>query len=144
MHPGQAYVQTAFPGHPLMQSLTKEDYHRIAMNLLDERSQLGFPPAVRVIMFRADAFKLEQAIAKLEQIQQQLNSVIAQAGVVQCMGPMPALMPRRTGRYRAQLCLMSRDYRQLRTVLSKAMPGIKQIASSHAVKWVIDVDAYDL
>lgn len=140
---GEAYVQTRFPEHPLMQSLINQDYRDIAGSVLKERKLLGFPPYARVIMFRADALSLEQAMNKLEEIRIQLDTLVKQAGI-QCIGPMPALMTRRVGRYRAQLCLMSSDFRRLRSVLRTAMPGIENITSTHSVKWMIDVDAYDL
>ena len=37
-----------------------------AAELLDERRQLGFPPCASVVMFRADAAALEDALAKLD------------------------------------------------------------------------------
>ncbi|MCP4983475.1 MAG: hypothetical protein GY935_23615, partial [Gammaproteobacteria bacterium] len=61
-----------------------------------------------------------------------------------CVGPMPALMTRRIGRYRAQLCLIAQDYQVLRSVLSQSMPALENLASSSRVSWSIDVDAYDL
>ncbi len=140
---GEAFIQTRFPEHPLMQSLIKQHYRDIAITILRERKLLGFPPYARVIMFRADALRLDQAMDKLEEIHQQLKDITNRAGI-QCIGPIPALMTRRIGRYRAQLCLMSNDFRRLRTVLRKAMPNIQNIASTHSVKWMIDVDAYDL
>jgi primosomal protein N' len=53
-------------------------------------------------------------------------------------------MTRRIGRYRAQLCLISPDMRQLRSVLRESMPEIELVKSTQKVKWVIDVDAFDL
>ncbi len=140
---GEAFVQTRFPEHPLMQALQKKSYREIVESILKERALLGFPPYARVIMFRADAFSLELAMNKLEEIQ-----TIVKPGAlkqrVQCIGPIPALMTRRIGRYRAQLCLMSADFRKLRGVLRDCMPDIEAVASSHRVKWMIDVDAFDL
>ena len=140
---GEAFVQTGFPEHPLMQSLTKQSYREISETILAERRLLGFPPHVRVVMFRADALSLEQALEKLDEIRGKLAAIANRAGI-DCIGPIPALMTRRIGRYRAQLCIMSGDYRKLRRSLSAAMPAIENIPSTHAVKWMIDVDAHDL
>ncbi|MCP4489093.1 MAG: primosomal protein N' [Gammaproteobacteria bacterium] len=140
---GEAYVQTRFPEHPLMQSLKQQPYREIATNILGERRLLGFPPYARVIMFRADALSLQQAMDKLEEIRNILD-VQASAHGLQCIGPLPALMTRRIGRYRAQLCLMSADLRTLRSILRAAMGEIENVASTHSVKWMIDVDALDL
>jgi len=140
---GEAFVQTRFPEHPLMQALQKQSYREIAESILKERELLGFPPYARVIMFRADAFSLELALDKLEEIQTILKPGAVKQGV-QCIGPIPALMTRRIGRYRAQLCLMSADFRKLRSLLRDCMPDIEAVSSSHRVKWMIDVDALDL
>ncbi len=140
---GEAWVQTRFPEHPLMQALVSRDYRSIARELLDERRQLGFPPYARVAIFRADAPRLEPALELLEQIRAQLASV-REISRVDCIGPLPALMTRRVGRYRAQLTLLARDYRALRAVLGEAMPRIARLPTGSRVSWSIDVDATDL
>jgi primosomal protein N' (replication factor Y) len=140
---GEAIVQTRFTEHPLMQALLHQDYRKIAAGLLQERCLLGFPPYARVVMFRADAFELEQAMAKLEEI----RAILEQAREfdrLSRIGPIPALMTRRIGRYRAQLCLLAKDLRMLRAVLGQAMPAIQEIANSPRVSWSIDVDPPDL
>jgi len=140
---GEAILQTRFPEHPLMQALARRDYRTIADDLLQERRLLGFPPYARVAIFRADAVELKQALAKLEEIRALFQSA-RRIEALSCVGPMPALMTRRIGRYRAQLCLLAQDYQVLRSVLSETMPSIQQISSSSRVSWSIDVDAYDL
>jgi primosomal protein N' (replication factor Y) len=110
---------------------------------LQERRQLGFPPYARVVIFRADAVELKAALAKLDEIKALLQPARGFAEL-SCVGPMPALMTRRIGRYRAQLCLLAQDYQLLRSVLAQTMPEIQQIPGSSRVSWSIDVDAYDL
>ena len=140
---GEAILQTRFPEHPLMQALMRQDYRSIAADQLQERRMLGFPPAVRVVIFRADATELKLALAKLDEIKALLQPA-RRFAALSCVGPMPALMTRRIGRYRAQLCLLAEDYQALRSVLSQTMPAIQQLSSSPRVSWNIDVDAYDL
>ena len=140
---GEAILQTRFPQQPLMQSLASQSYREIAQSLLQERRSVVFPPYARVVMFRADAVDLKQALAKLEDIKS-LLSTAGRFGEVSCIGPMPALMTRRIGRYRAQLCLLTGNHRALRSVLHQTMPQIQQLASSARVNWTIDVDAYDM
>ena len=126
-----------------MQALSQSSYAEIAGSIMRERKMLGFPPWARVVMFRADALSLEQAIEKLDAIKACLQAR-ATRHQVKCIGPIPALMTRRIGRYRAQLCLISMDTRRLRTLLHEVMPDITAINSSQSVKWVVDVDAFDL
>ena len=140
---GEAYLQTDFADHPLMQALANQSYAEIASTITQERKMLGFPPYARVVMFRADALSLELAIEKLDEIKQSLAATMTRYSV-KCIGPIPALMTRRIGRYRAQLCLISSDTRKLRNALHDAMPKIEAIKSTQSVKWVVDVDAFDL
>jgi primosomal protein N' (replication factor Y) len=140
---GEAILQTRFPEHPLMQALLRQNYREIAADLLQERSSFGFPPYARVVMFRADAIELKDALEKLEQIRTQLATA-KRFDALTCVGPMPALMTRRVGRYRAQLCLIGQDYQSLRSVLSQVMPAIEELPSTSRTSWSIDVDAYDL
>jgi len=136
-------VQTRFPEHPLMQAVLRRSYREIADELLRERESYGFPPFARVVMFRADAVALDEALAVLGQIRALLETT-AGFGGIDCIGPMPALMTRRVSRYRAQLCLIARHYRVLRAVLDEAMPAIAELPGSARVNWTVDVDAYDL
>jgi primosomal protein N' (replication factor Y) len=140
---GRAVVQTRFPEHPLMQALTRRDYRDIAAELLDERRQLGFPPCASVVMFRADAAVLDDAMARLEEIRALLMQTPG-IETIGCIGPLPALMTRRIGRYRAQLCLISPERRRLRRILSTAMASIGELSGGGSVNWTVDVDAYDL
>ena len=140
---GEAVVQTRFPEHPLMQALTRRDYRDIAAGLLDERESFGFPPFARVAMFRADAVELGDALDLLERIRE-LLAATRRFAALDCVGPIPALMTRRIGRCRAQLCLIARDMKALRSVLAQAMPAIAELPGSARASWSIDIDAYDL
>ena len=140
---GEAIVQTRFPEHPLMQALSHRPYREVADDLLQERKLLGFPPYARAVIFRSDAQELEHALSKLETIKALLQQ---SPGFQQLfsIGPIPALMTRRIGRYRAQFSLLATDHRLLRAVLAAAMPAIQEIPSTPRASWTIDIDAYDL
>ena len=141
--PGEALVQSRFPEHPLLRALVAQDYRRVAEDLLREREQLGFPPFARVAMFRADGLTLDAALARLESIRQILART---PGIddVALIGPMPALMTRRIGRFRAQLCLLAQSYSGLRSLLNRAMPEIGELPGGRDTNWTVDVDATDL
>ena len=119
------------------------DYRGIADELLAERRLLGLPPFSRVVMFRADALELKAALERLNRIRELLCETPG-FDAINCIGPMPALMTRRIGRYRAQLALVASDFAALRALLQQAMPQIEALPNSTQVSWNIDVDAYDL
>ncbi len=140
---GEAILQTGFPQHPMMLAVAQRDYRLVAQDLLQEREMLGLPPYARVVMFRADGLNLKSAIEKLEAIKA-IISAQQELPNISCIGPIPALMTRRIGRYRAQLCILAADYQRLRGLLARAMPEIQRVSSTQQVYWSVDVDAFDL
>jgi primosomal protein N' (replication factor Y) len=140
---GEALLQTAYTDDPVMQSLVNQNYRDIATTILQGRKTIGFPPYSRVVMFRADAMTLSEAMEKLAEIKKGLQTS-AHLKQLNCIGPIPALMTRRIGRYRAQLCLFSQDAAKLRAALRETMPTLQSVKNTSTVKWVIDVDSFDI
>jgi primosomal protein N' (replication factor Y) len=140
---GEALLQTAYTDDPMMQSLVNQNYRDIATTILQGRKTIGFPPYARVVMFRADAMTLSEAMEKLAEIKKGLQTS-AHLKQLNCIGPIPALMTRRIGRYRAQLCLFSQDAAKLRAALRETMPTLQSVKNTSTVKWVIDVDSFDI
>ena len=140
---GQALLQTSFPTHPLMQGLCQKSYSELVQPMLDERKLIGFPPYVRVVTFQADAIDLDLAIKKLQQVKQYLSTASDQSDV-KIIGPIPALMARRVGRYRAQLSLMTQNFRLLRSILQQIMPSIQGLKNTAKSRLIIEVDPIDL
>ena len=99
--PGEVYIQTLFPDHPLLQLLIREGYDRFAEAALAERRAAGWPPFSYLAMLRAEATAREPALKFLASARaagEQLN-----VAKVRLLGPAPAPMEKRAGRYRAQL-----------------------------------------
>ncbi len=140
---GQALLQTAFPSHPLMRGLRDQGYAELVQPMLDERRLIGFPPYVRVVSFQVDALSLDLALQKLQQVKQLLAPELV-AQEMKLVGPIPALMARRVGRYRAQLTLMAENFAMLRKVLSNVLPQIQALRNTRKSHLTIDVDPVDL
>ncbi len=141
--PGRALLQTAFPEHPLMQGLRRADYDALMEPILAERELLGFPPALRAITLQVDAPELEAAMNRLRE----LNQLLDEAGLpegVRRIGPIPALMTRRIGRYRAQLSLLAPEVRLLRQALKPLMPQLLRPRNRRDSRLTIEVDPLDL
>jgi primosomal protein N' (replication factor Y) len=141
--PGLALLQTAFPEHELMRNLCRQDYAALVQPLLDERKLLGFPPFARVVTLVADALELDPALQRLQAIHDAFIALPNRAGV-RAVGPIPALMTRRIGRYRAQLSLLADDARALRQVLNALLPEIQRVRNSQRLRLVVEVDPLDL
>lgn len=140
---GQALLQTAFPSDPIMQNLCHQSYSELVQSILEERKMVGFPPYTRVVTFLVDAVELELALEKLNLLKQYLSD-INQNSKVKVIGPIPALMTRRIGRYRAQLSILSGDIQSIRSVLQQLMPKIQSIRNTRKSRLTIEVDPLDL
>ena len=63
---------------------------------------------------------------------------------VSLLGPMPAPMPRRAGRWRAQLLLSADDRARLQAFLPDWLARVRELSEARRVRWSIDVDPVDL
>jgi primosomal protein N' (replication factor Y) len=63
---------------------------------------------------------------------------------VMVMGPAPAIMEKRAGRYRAQLLLSSHHRRYIHPLLDHCLPDISKLKLARKVRWSIDIDPIDL
>ena len=133
--PGEVLVQTRYPGHPMFQALIRHDYAGFAESQLAERESAGFPPFVHEAALRAEATRLEAAMAFLRAAAQLIE---VPAGV-QIYDPVAHVITRRAGVERAQLVLQSHSRPVLQEFLrlwSAALPA----STSSGVRWHLDVD----
>jgi primosomal protein N' (replication factor Y) len=133
--PGEVLVQTRYPGHPMFQALIRHDYAGFAESQLAERESAGFPPYVHEAALRAEAAKLESAMAFLRAAAQ---LVPAPEGI-QIYDPVPHVITRRAGVERAQLLVQSASRPALQEFLrlwTAALPA----STSTGVRWHLDVD----
>lgn len=139
--PGEVMIQTRYPDNPLLQILIQKGYQAFAKKLLVERQQAQLPPFGYLSLFRAEAFTLDNAFAFLEKVKQLSLHVNSQ---VQIMGPVPAPMSKKAGKYRAQLLLQTGQRKQLHQLLNNVIDKIESLKLGSNVKWSLDVDPLDL
>jgi primosomal protein N' (replication factor Y) len=133
--PGEVLVQTRYPGHPMFQALIRHDYAGFAESQLAERESAGFPPFVHEAALRAEATRLDAAMAFLRAAAR----LVEVPEAVQIYDPVPHVITRRAGFERAQLLLQSSSRPALQEFLrlwSAALPA----STSSGVRWHLDVD----
>jgi len=140
--PGEVLIQTHHPEHPLLQLLIQHDYARYARHLLDERRAIPLPPYVYMAIVRAEAADREQPQAFLDGLERQATAWRIPG--VELLGPMPAAMERRAGRYRALLVIQARERKPLHQLLSLLVQHIETLPQSRQVRWSLDVDPVDM
>jgi primosomal protein N' (replication factor Y) len=140
--PGEVWLQTHHPEHPLLQTLVTRGYPAFAEAELAERAAAGFPPFSHLALLRAESPHAEP-----------LNAFLAAAHAlarahgsanVQAHPPMPAPMPRRAGRLRGQLLLESTHRPALQALLHTLHPALFDLSEARRVRWSLDVDPVDL
>ncbi len=138
--PGEVLVQTSYPEHPLLQRLLEGGYEAFAEATLEERRAAGWPPYSYLALLRADAGRPQQAMAFLAALR---GTVEFPTGVT-VLGPAPAPMEKRGGRWRAQLLLQSAARPGLHGALDACMHAAPGLAQSKGVRWFVEVDPQDL
>lgn len=138
---GRVMIQTHHPDHPLMHQLFQESYATFAESLLQERASASLPPYAYFALFRAEAYKIEQATDFLKQIKELINPTNKN---LQVLGPIPAPMPKRGGRYRAQLLVQAKVRPHLQNYLKNLLPDIEKISFKHRIRWSLDVDPVEM
>lgn len=138
--PGEVYIQTHHPDHPLLLKLIEHGYGEFARALLREREAAALPPFTAMALLRAEAVQRDAALAFLEQVRMILRN--ARADKVQIFGPLPAPMEKRAGRFRAQLIVQAQERGSLQQLLQHSLPQVEAIKSGR-VRWSVDVDPVD-
>jgi primosomal protein N' (replication factor Y) (superfamily II helicase) len=137
---GEVLIQTEFPRHPLYAALLRQDYRAFADSALAERRHAGFPPFVHQALLRAEAPQLATALeflAKAARKGREFDSDIT------IYDPVPAALPRRAGRERAQLLVQSSSRSRLRDFLRAWHQALAEARVSQA-RWALDVDPSDI
>lgn len=137
--PGVVVLQTHHPEHPLLQDLVNNGYHDFARSALQERQVALLPPLASMALLRAEATQEADAERLLQAMAQQLQG----AQGVQVIGPMPAPMPRRAGRFRFQLLLHAAERRALHSLLQQRRGALEALPETRKARWSLDIDPQD-
>ncbi len=144
--PGTVLLQTHHPDHALLHTLLQGGYPAFAEQALAERRAAGFPPFRHLALLRSEALDPLAVDAFLQCARRLLGNEVGGFGTerVQAFGPMPAPMPRREGRMRAQLLLSAVDRPALQSLLRGWTPQLHALSEARTVRWSLDVDPVDL
>ena len=140
--PGEVWLQTHHPMHPLLQTLIAGGYRAFADNELALREAAGFPPFAYLALLRAEAKHAEPPVQFLGMAKAMFDA----AGIpgLDVHGPLPAPMPRRAGFVRSQLLVAAPQRRALHAALDAVLPGLRDSPEGRRLRWSVDVDPVDL
>jgi primosomal protein N' (replication factor Y) len=139
---GEVLLQTAYPQHPLLGKLIGGGYGEFADEALREREAARWPPYSHLALVRAQAHRREIPLRFLAQCARAAEAD-AQAGV-RVLGPGPAPMEKRSGRYRAHLLLQADQRAPLHALIDRLLLRIESMPDTRRVRWSLDVDPVEL
>ena len=135
---GKVAIQTLYPDQPMLKKLLSEGYEAFCHDLLLERKNSELPPSSYQAILRAEASQAGTALNFLNELSQ------VDTPSVELLGPVPAPMEKRAGKFRAQLLVSSKHRGQLHRALRKVVDAAETSTSGSKVRWSIDIDPYDL
>jgi primosomal protein N' (replication factor Y) len=140
--PGRVMIQTHHPDHPLLRALVESGYGAFADNALAERSEASLPPFSHMALLRAEAPRTEACERFLGDALDSGRDLGIEA--VTLLGPVPAPMARRAGRYRSQLFVESGRRGPLHRFLNAWLQQLEALRSARRVRWSLDVDPQEI
>lgn len=140
--PGRVVLQTRHPDHPLVLSLQREGYPAFAAAALAERRQATLPPFSHQALMRAESRDAPAALEFLERAAGAAADVAGQGVAV--LGPIPAPMERRGGRYHAHLLAQSDQRPVLQAFLTAWLVRVRGLRGGSKVRWSLDADPQEM
>jgi primosomal protein N' (replication factor Y) len=140
--PGQVYLQTHHPNHPLLQSLIHGGYGDFSSCLLQERRAAAWPPFSFLALLRAEASQKKGALDFLDQARRIAENL--HDARIQLLGPIPAPMERKAGVFRGLLLLQSSQRQALQQWLQLFVPKLDSLKCGRKVRWSLDVDPLEM
>jgi len=143
---GQVLLQTHHPDHSLLQELVNCGYGDFSRQALNERQAALLPPYSFQALLRAEsdnATLAESFLGLCKQIITQITQLNKIDTRLMVLGPIPASMERRAGKYRFQLLLQADHRALISKTLHQALPALDKLPEGRKVRWSIDVDPID-
>ena len=141
-HRGRVLIQTHHPDHPLLHALLHRGYGHFAEVALLERQAALLPPCASLVLLRAEAQARDLGLEFLEAARQVLPATDDPTFMV--LGPVPAPMERRAGRYRAQLLVQTERRQPLHRLLGEWVSRLEALKQARRVRWSLDIDPQDM
>jgi len=139
---GEVLVQTHNPDHPLLQHIVQQNYGSFAQAALVERQSAKLPPNSYWVLLRAEATNKNYPDLFLREVSALAKTLAHHA--VDILGPIPALIERKVGRYHAQLLFQAQQRPNLHRMLAEVLPRLESLPSVRRVRWSLDIDPVEI
>jgi primosomal protein N' (replication factor Y) len=136
---GEMWLQTHCPEHPLLQDLINNGFSDFARYALLERKHACLPPHEHQICIRSESHHKHLSVHFLQLCAQ----LFTQFKYIKVLGPFPAFIEKRQGRYRNLLIIQSASRKYLQQATEQANKALSEMPVSKQVRWSIDVSPID-
>ncbi len=133
--PGEAIVQTLYPGHYSVQLACRQDYPSFYERELHFRRSMRYPPLLSLVNVVVRGRTFAGAMDDAADVVQRLRQLEAERDF-RVLGPAPAPLGKLRGEYRAQLLIKGTNRKRMREALMAVLAGRPELAR----RTVVDVD----
>ena len=138
---GEVIIQTHNSTHPTLRTLINDGYKKFSRSLLEQRDIANLPPYSYQALIRAEASKASLPMSFLKDVKNSSKEMLTNTTFM--LGPLPAPMEKRAGRFRFQLLLQSTSRAEMHALLNHLVPVYEVLPQSRKVRWSIDIDPLD-
>ena len=138
--PGKAILQSYCPDHPQIEELIKGSYESFAKNLLLERKSAKSPPFTFQAKIQAESANSYVSRDFIKALINKLKKSKTYPKDIRVIGPLPAIMEKKSGVYRWELSVLSGSRNSLHKFLDLSQASLYNPKTSKKVRWSIDVD----
>lgn len=137
---GTVLLQTLQSENPLLRDLLHRGYGEFARSQLQERQQAQLPPVWHMVLVRAEAHKAEDADAFLAA----MATTLSVDDEFEVIGPMPAPLDRKAGKFRRQLMFQAKTRSRLQKETERMLAQVNTLPCVKKCRWSLDRDPQDL
>ena len=138
---GQVVLQTHQPQTPLFEQLRTKGYWDTAQQLLNTRIDQGLPPLGQMILIHCDGADAQAAERLLSRIKIQLQKSLSNKAHL--IGPLPAPLARRAGKFRFQLTILAPHAKTLTQETTQIIQVLEQTPNNATTRLSVDIDPHD-
>ena len=138
--PGRVVLQSYCPDHPQIEEIISGSYEKFAKKLLEDRKASKVPP----FSFQAKLYaESPKSLVSRDFIRGLLKKTPLSENLrkdIRMVGPLPALMEKKSGVYRWELSIFSKSRSKLHKSLDILQSKLYDPKTTKQVRWSIDVD----
>ena len=142
--PGRVIIQTHQPQHPLLEMLIGSGYSFFAQQIMAERKITQLPPFRHMAVIRAESDRANEAEKFLRTARNIAEGINHPSPLISYLGPLPAMLEKRAGRYRFVLQIDASKRSILQILLDALIVELNLHKHARRVRWSIDVDPQEM